>query len=141
VPTEWIRSALGDLDARGAPRAAVNSVRILVSLVVALFLTACTRHTSSPAELVAALTSTGLHVEEKAEVPPREEWVGAEMGVDLVLDYEEAYTAVRFPSADLARTYCQGGQQAVQFGSWCIEPHAHPPREETWKKVATLGTR
>jgi hypothetical protein len=110
-------------------------------VAVAILACACARHTSSPSELIDALTSTGLHVEKRAEVAPREEWVGAEMAVDLLLDYEEAYTAVRFPSADLARTYCQGGQQAVKFGSWCIEPHAHPPRMETWKKVETLGAR
>jgi hypothetical protein len=112
------------------------------SLLLALvFACACERHPTSTPELVAALTSAGVHVEERAERPPSADLPGAELEVELVLDYEEVYRAERYPSADLARTGCQTGQRSIQIGSWCLEPSASPPRVDTWKKVATLETR
>jgi hypothetical protein len=105
-----------------------------------LSLLACSQHRASTDELVAALTSKGVHVEKKDDLSLRSEWVGAELGVSLVLDYEENYRAVRFTSADLARGHCQEEQGGVPFGTWCLEPLSRSTRQETWQKVALLRT-
>ena len=110
---------------------------VAASLILACAAAAC-RGRSTADELVAALTSKGLHVDKREELAPRPEWVGGELGLDLMLDYEEPYVAVRFTAADLARGYCQEGQGGVPWGVWCLEPTARPFRPETWNKVNEL---
>jgi len=117
----------------------MNVARLCALSVIAAC--ACSRPRASPDELAAALTGQGLHVEKKAELDPKPEWVGAELGVDLVLDYDEAYRGIRFSSIDLARGYCQEGPGGVLYRSWCVEPVATSPRHEVWSKVAQLRTR
>jgi hypothetical protein len=109
-----------------------------VTVIVAC---ACSPHRVSSAELVTALEGTGLHVEKRADVEAKPEWVGAEVGVDLVLDYEETYRGVRFASANFARGYCQEGQAGVPVGCWCLEPVGHSPKQDVWNKVNLLRTR
>jgi len=105
-----------------------------------LLASACSRHPVSPDDLVSALAGQGLHVEKTAELETKSEWVGAEMGVSLVLDYDESYLGIRFPAADLARAHCQEGSSGVTFKTWCIEPVSSRPKPETWKKVSQVRT-
>jgi hypothetical protein len=108
-----------------------------VCLVLASVAPSC-RGRATPDELCAALTSKSLHVEKRGELEPKSEWVGGELGLDLMLDYEEPYLAVRFTASDLAHAYCQEGQGGVPWGVWCLEPLAHPFRPATWNKVNEL---
>ncbi len=108
------------------------------SVVIAF---ACSPHQVSADEMMAALASKGLHVEKRADMEARPEWVGAERAVELVLDYEEPYRGVRFSSPDLARGQCQEGQGGVPFGTWCLEPLAPVPNHDIWGKVELLRTR
>jgi hypothetical protein len=119
----------------------MTAMRGAPGLFVVVLVGACARHPTSTPELVAALTGAGVHVEARAERQPSADLPGAELEVELVLDYEEVYRAERYPSADLARTGCQSGPRSIQIGSWCLDPAASPPRVETWKKVATLETQ
>ncbi len=109
--------------------------------LVCLAAMACSHHRATAHELLTALSNTGLHAQQVAELEPRAEWVGGELGVDLMLDYEQPYLAVRFTSADLARAYCQGGQGGVTYGVWCLEPKVPQFRQDTWNKVNELRTR
>jgi hypothetical protein len=99
--------------------------------------TAC-RQRTDPAGLVRLLEGQGVHVDQGAILEPQPEWVGAMMGMDLVLDYEDSYRAIRFQSVDLARAYCQGAPHGVHMDEWCIETSTTSPREDTWQKVIRL---
>ncbi len=119
-------------------RLILQGARLGVAALLVASGSACSRQRATPDELVASLTSQGLHVEKRAELEPKSEWVGGELGLDLVLDYEEPYLAVRFTASDLARGYCQEGQGGVPFGVWCLEPTARPFKPEIWAKVNQL---
>jgi plasmid stability protein len=106
--------------------------------VLFLVCVAACHHRATADELAASLTAEGLHVDKQAEYEPKPDWVGAELGVDLVLDYEEPYQAIRFTSADLSRNHCQEGRGGIPIGAWCLEPQSSSPRRDVWHKVDAL---
>jgi hypothetical protein len=111
----------------------------LVPLAVCLACLACAGQ-KSPSELARALRAKGVHAEVKGEAQPDEASPGAELNIDLVLDYEEAYKAARFPSSDLARSYCNTVSMGVHTGDWCLHPVSGAPKMETFEKVRLLAT-
>ena len=112
-----------------------------VALITLLLAPACGNARLSPAELAAALTEHGVNVQKKEVPETGETWPGSEMSVDLILDYDEPYKAVRFQSGDLARSYCQTNNMGVLFRSWCVYPVRRDASLHTWHKVDDLATK
>jgi len=110
--------------------------RVLV--LASLAASACT-HKLSPSELAADLTARGAHVETKEASGTVDACPGSELSVDLTIDYEEEYKAIRFPSPDLARACCLTMNMGVRHSGWCIYPGRAAPKMDTWHKVEALG--
>ncbi len=111
-------------------------------LAVALVLgaTACS-HKVSPQELASSLNTAGVHAVVSEGDPGLDPWPGSEVTVSLVLDYDDAYAAVRFVSRDLSRDYCHSVTLGVRLDQWCVYPRSRSPNMDTWHKVEALADK
>ena len=107
--------------------------RALLALVLAAALFGC-RHQSRADEIIAALGKQGLRVEKGLARPNEFAW---EMNMELILDGQRGYLAVRFESTSASQDYCRT-ERGVVVDYWCITTR-HPPDDPAWQKVQKIG--
>lgn len=107
--------------------------RAFLAFAFVIALSSC-RHQSRADEIIAALEKQGLRVEKGIARPNEFDW---DMNMELILDGQRGYLAVRFESTKGSQDYCRTNRGVV-VDYWCLTSR-HPPEDPAWQKVKKVG--
>lgn len=111
--------------------------RAIICLLVAAAVVGCTGP-KTERDIIALLEGQGLAVVQR--ISNEENMYHWERRINLALDGEEGYSAIRFKAVPQADEYCRGQRNGVVIGYWCVSTW-RDGRGPVWPKVKALGAR